>query len=240
MNSDSTPNATEGRIMFGTAIRTAAGYVTMPLWERSKSLREWIARWRDKRRLQRLVRRQQFPKQIRIILVVCKGNICRSPLAEAYLRNGLARCGQDVAVLSAGLETSLGKPAHNLAQLVGRNAGIPLDTHATKPLLKDHVEQADLIVAMEHAHYYRLQRLYPHCQKKTFLLRQFSDLHGNHAEEVEIADPYSGTLNDFQECFAIITRSCDQLIKEICKANGNAYRTPQRSGHDGMTKAVRD
>jgi protein-tyrosine phosphatase len=91
--------------------------------------------------------------------------------------------------------------------------------------LKEHVEQADLILAMEHAHYYRLRRLYPQSQEKTFLLRQFKDAHAKHDGNVEIADPYSGTLHDFQECFAIITRSCDQLIKEICEVNGNARGT---------------
>jgi protein-tyrosine phosphatase len=205
--------------MIGAAIRTLTGYVRLPSLGRSWGIAEWIARLRDKRRLRRLLKHQQFPEQVRTILVVCTGNICRSPLAEAYLRHGLSRCGLNVSVTSAGLETSLGKPAHNFAQVVGKSAGIPLDAHATKPLVKEHVEQADLIVAMEHAHYHRLQKLYPRCQGKTFLLRQFSNAYGQYHKEVEIADPYSGTLSDFQECFAIITRSCDQLINEICRVN---------------------
>jgi protein-tyrosine phosphatase len=207
--------------MLGAAIRTAAGYVTMPLRERSRSLKEWIDRVRNQRRLQRLVRQQQFPKRVGTILVVCKGNICRSPLAEAYLKHGFARCGQSVSVFSAGLETSLGKPAHSLAQVVGRNAGIPLDSHATTPLLKEHVDRADLIVAMEHAHYHRLQKLYPHCRGKMFLLRQFGNPMGMENQAVEIADPYSGTLGDFQDCFAIIKQSCDRLISDICRINTN-------------------
>ena len=207
--------------MIGTAIRMAAGYVATPLRERSRSLREWINRIRSKRRLQRLVRQQKFPKQVKSVLVVCKGNICRSPLAEAYLKHGFAQCGQNVAVGSAGLETSLGKPAHNFAQLVGRSAGIPLDEHVTKPLLKEHVEHADLIVAMEHAHYHRLQKLYPHCRGKIFLLRQFADRYELHNTTVEIADPYSGTLGDFQECFSIIRQSCDHLISDVCRTNAN-------------------
>lgn len=207
--------------MIGTAIRIAAGYLATPLRERSRSLREWIDRIRSKRRLQRLVRQQRFPKQVKSVLVVCKGNICRSPLAEAYLKQGFAQCGQNVAVCSAGLETSLGKPAHNFAQLVGRSAGIPLDDHVTKPLLKEHVEHADLIVAMEHAHYHRLQKLYPTCRGKIFLLRQFGDRYGTHNTAVEIADPYSGTLGEFQECFSIIRRSCDHLISDVCRTNAN-------------------
>ena len=205
--------------MLGTAIRTAAGYMTMPLRERSRSLKEWLDRLRNQRRLHRLVRQQQFPKRVNTILVVCKGNICRSPLAEAYLRHELARHGQNVSIFSAGLETSLGKPAHNLAQLVGRNAGLSLDSHATTPLLKEHVDRADLIVAMEHTHYHRLHKLYPHSQGKTFLLRQFSDPTEMENLAVEIADPYGGTLGDFQDCLAIIKQSSERLISEICRVN---------------------
>jgi protein-tyrosine-phosphatase len=205
--------------MLGTAIRTAAGYMTMPLRERSRSFREWIDRLLNQKRLHRLIRQQQFPKRVNSVLVVCKGNICRSPLAEAYLRHGFARCGQNVLVFSAGLETSIGKPAHTLAQVVGRNAGIPLDSHATTPLLKEHVDHADLIVAMEHTHYHRLQKLYPHSRGKTFLLRQFSHATEMKNRPLEIADPYSGTLGDFQDCLAIIKQSCDRLISEICRVN---------------------
>jgi protein-tyrosine-phosphatase len=167
------------------------------------------------------VKHQDFPKRIKTILVVCKGNVCRSPLAEAYLRHRLFQRGLDVTIFSAGLETSLGKPAHSFAQVVGKSAGIPLDKHATTPLLKEHVDRADLIVAMEHAHSYRIRKLYPHCQGKTFLLRQFSKVHGVYQQEVEIADPYSGTLSEFEECFAIIAESCDQLINDICRLNGS-------------------
>lgn len=203
--------------MVGLVMRSVAGYVKTPLMEQFRVLREWIIRVIAKRRVQRLRKCQKFPERIKSILVVCKGNICRSPLAEAYLRKGLAKCGLNVSVFSAGLETSVGKQAHNFALMVGRSAGIPLDGHATRPLIKEHVESADLIVVMEHAHYQRLLKLYPSCQGKTFLLRQFSQANETRYDKLEIADPYSGTLRDFDECFAIISQSCDELISEICR-----------------------
>jgi protein-tyrosine-phosphatase len=161
-----------------------------------------------------LIREQAFPKGIKHILIICKGNICRSPLAEAYLKHVLAMQMQRITVDSAGLETSVGRPAHNFAKAVGQVEGLKLDSHETRPLLKDHIEKADLIVVMEYAHHYRLLKLFPHARDKVFLLRQFI-----HSQEVEIADPYSGTLSDFQECFDIIRQSCDSLIKEIGSVN---------------------
>jgi protein-tyrosine phosphatase len=158
------------------------------------------------------MREQTFPKSITHVLIICQGNICRSPLAEAYLKHLLADRMQRITVDSAGLETSVGRPAHNFAKAVGQVQGLILDSHETRPLLKDHIEKADLIVVMEYAHRYRLLKLFPHAKNKAFLLRQFVSSH-----DLEIADPYSGTMRDFEDCFDIIKRSCDSLVEEICR-----------------------
>ena len=161
-------------------------------------------------RYRRLVSRQTFPKPPRSILVVCKGNICRSPLAEAYLKRLIEKHGLPTVVRSAGLDTSFGKPAHHFAQAVGTAGGLVLGQHATQPLQKDHVEQADMILVMEWQQRNRLIKLYPQARQKVFLLRQFYD-----QSVREVADPYSGTLEDFQTCFAMIKRACDVLIAKM-------------------------
>lgn len=158
--------------------------------------------------------RQTFPKPARSILVVCKGNICRSPLAEAYLKSLVAKHGLPTIVRSAGLETSFGKPAHHFAQAVGAEGGLLLDQHATQPLHKEQVEQADMILVMEWQQRCRLLKLYPQAKRKVFLLRQFYD-----QSVKEVADPYSGTLEDFQTCFSMIRQACDVLISQMLPAS---------------------
>jgi len=161
-------------------------------------------------RYRRLVSRQTLPKPPRSILVVCKGNICRSPLAEAYLKLLVEKHGLPTVVRSAGLETSFGKPAHHFAQAVGTAGGLVLGRHATQPLQKDHVEQADMILVMEWRQRRRVIKLYPQARKKVFLLRQFYD-----QSVREVADPYGGTLEDFQTCFLMIRRACDVLVARM-------------------------
>jgi len=200
--------------MLGEALRTAVHYVKAPLVERSYFLTRWIGAIRSKWRFQRMMGEQTFPKDIEHILIICKGNICRSPLAEAYLKHVLAGRMQGISVGSAGLETSVGRPAHNFAKAVGQVKGLALESHETRPLLKEHIEKADLIILMEYAHRHRLLKLFPHAKDKTYLLRQFASSHG-----LEIADPYSGTMQDFEECFDIIRQSCDSLVEEICKTH---------------------
>ncbi len=165
-------------------------------------------------RYQALLTQQVFPSPAGAILVVCKGNICRSPLAEAYLKHQMEKSGLPVAVCSAGLETSWGKPAHPLAQEVGMQGGLSLGKHATQPLHKKQVERADMILVMEWRQRNRLVKLYPKAKGKVFLLRQFYD-----QSVLEVADPYSGTIEDFQVCFSMIKQACDVLVKQMLSAS---------------------
>ncbi len=168
----------------------------------------------DHWRYQVLLHRQAFPKPAQAILVVCKGNICRSPLAEAYLKHQVKKSGLSIEVFSAGLETSFGKPAHPLAQVVGTQGGLILNQHATQPLHKEQVNRADIILVMEWRQRNRIIKLYPQARSKVFLLRQFYD-----QSVREVADPYSGTLEDFQTCFSMIKQACDILITRMLPTN---------------------
>src|SRR5690349_18052453 len=65
---------------------------------------------------ERLKSPRPLPQPIRSVLFVCKGNVCRSPLAAAYFAERIRKNGRMVTVNSAGIETHLGKPAHALAK----------------------------------------------------------------------------------------------------------------------------
>ena len=85
-----------------------------------------------------------------------------------------------------------------------------MDKHATQPLHKEQVQQADMILVMEWRQRRRVIKLYPEAKSKVFLLRQFYD-----QSVREVADPYSGTLEDFQTCFSMIKRACDVLVGKV-------------------------
>ncbi len=178
--------------------------------ELARSVKQALNGALDQWRYRVLLSHQAFPHSARAILVVCKGNICRSPLAEAYLKHQVEKNGMPIAVYSAGLETSFGKPAHPFAQRVGTQGGLLLDKHATQPLHKEQVERADIILVMEWRQRNRVIKLYPHARHKVFLLRQFYDQTVH-----EVADPYSGTFEDFQTCFSMIKQACDVLVSRM-------------------------
>ena len=125
--------------------------------------------------------------------------------------------GLPIVVESAGLETSFGKAAHPLAQVVGTQGGLLLTKHATQPLHKEQVDRADMILVMEWRQRRRVLKLYPQAKQKVFLLRQFYD-----QSVREVADPYSGTLEDFQTCFSMIKQACDVLVMQMLPSGKQA------------------
>ncbi len=88
---------------------------------------------------------------IRHIIVVCVGNICRSPMAEALLRNAL-RGQEEITVESAGLGALVGHPASDYAVELMDERGIDISSHRAQQLTPDLVSKADLILVMESGH----------------------------------------------------------------------------------------
>ncbi len=85
------------------------------------------------------------------ILVVCTGNICRSPMAAALLGHNLASHNPAVEVQSAGLAALVGYPADSLAQELLWERGIDLSDHRARQLTAAMIMDADLVLAMETA-----------------------------------------------------------------------------------------
>ena len=115
-----------------------------------------------------------------------------------------------MTVRSAGLETTPGKPAHAKAKAVALQHRLSLDEHATTQVHMELLDQSDLIIVMEIAQKNRIQRLYPRSKGKVVLLGRFDSV-----GSLEIADPYSGTSEDFQSCFQQVSRCCDVLAARL-------------------------
>ena len=152
----------------------------------------------------------KLPDSVSSVLFVCKGNICRSPLAEVYFQSLVRKMGACVTVSSAGLETTAGKPAHTNAKTVALQEQLTLDTHTTVQVHAELLDQADIIVVMEVRQKHRIQRVYPKAKGKVVLLGYFDA-----KRPLDIADPYSGTIEDFETCFQRLRRCCDSLAARL-------------------------
>lgn len=133
------------------------------------------------------------------VLMVCAGNICRSPTAEYLLKNKLS--GKKVAVSSAGLTALEGKVADALAQELAKEQGIDMSEHQGRQLTGTLVAQNSLILVMEQRHLTDLCSRYPQARGKTFLL-------GKWIGDKEIPDPYRQSREAFEHVYELIDSAC--------------------------------
>ncbi|MGI8774448.1 MAG: protein tyrosine phosphatase [Actinomycetota bacterium] len=111
------------------------------------------------------------------ILVVCTGNICRSPMGEVLLKRALTDAGYpDVEVASSGTWGLTGSPATDEAVDVMREQGVDLTVHAACSLQTSDIEDADLILAMTSVHLREIEALAPGTSRKVFLIKELLEL----------------------------------------------------------------
>ncbi len=196
MNGGETPSLSEHCWTFLRGLRDTLAYVGRPI----KIVRHPYERWGEVR----------LPDSVQSVLFVCRGNICRSPLAEVYFQSLVQKESRQMTVRSAGLDTTPGKPAHAKAQAVALQHRLSLDAHATTMVHKELLDQSDLIIVMEISQKRDMHRLYPNTKGKVVLLGRFDSV-----GPLEIADPYSGTSEDFYSCFQQVSRCCDVLAARL-------------------------
>ncbi|UOB57962.1 low molecular weight phosphotyrosine protein phosphatase [Burkholderia pyrrocinia] len=134
------------------------------------------------------------------LLVVCEGNICRSPLAAALLAARLPQA--DVG--SAGLAPPPGRPADPLACEMAGARGLSLDTHRARPVTTDLCKQASLIFVMDDGQRRVLETRHPFLRGRVFRLGEYARASDDALPGLDIPDPYRGRRADFIRCAALI------------------------------------
>jgi len=141
------------------------------------------------------------------ILFVCKGNICRSPFAEALVR----KAGYDEC-RSAGTENyHIGKPADVTAIEVAKEFGIDLTSHVARQVQQDDIERAEHIIVMDIENLNRLNELLGETLKglpPTNLLGEYL-----RKGVVDIPDPYRKSMEEYRKSFKLIEERCQALIQ---------------------------
>ncbi|UTV26977.1 arsenate reductase/protein-tyrosine-phosphatase family protein [Photobacterium atrarenae] len=138
------------------------------------------------------------------ILVVCVGNICRSPSGEYLLKQLLP--AKEIA--SAGVGALVGKPADKMASEVAVERGISLEGHVAQQLTSDLCQQYDLILVMEKGHLEAVTRIAPEARGKTMLFGQWIG-------QKDIPDPYRQSREAFEFAYGLIEEAAEAWAKKL-------------------------
>lgn len=164
------------------------------------------------------------------ILTVCLGNICRSPTAEAAIREAADEAGVALTVRSAGTGSwHLGEPPDARMRAAGAEAGLQIDGVAARVDVAA-MAAADLILAMDRSNLADLERMAASGHLDTPILL-FRDLDPDAAPGAEVPDPYYGGADGFAEVVAICRRTAAVLVAALASggvASALAHRGPAR------------
>jgi protein-tyrosine phosphatase len=149
--------------------------------------------------------RHHAPKAIHSVLFLCFGNIMRSAVAGAMLKQALAQQGiAGIAVSSAGIHAAEGREAHPWAVEAAKDFGIRLEDHQAKLLTADMFGAADVVFVMDFQNKAELLAKFPTAADKICMLSAYAT---GHLRNHEIADPYYADLKQTHSCFSLI-HSC--------------------------------
>ncbi len=148
------------------------------------------------------------------ILMICLGNICRSPLAEGIMREKARESGLDITVDSAGTAAyHVGEPPDKRSQEVARKHGIDISgQHARQFEVRDFL-QFDKIYVMDRQNYENVISLASdktQAQKVDFMLNElYPD------ENRAVPDPYYGGKDGFDRVYEMLEGSCQKVIEKM-------------------------
>jgi protein-tyrosine phosphatase len=159
---------------------------------------------------------------IRRVLMVCMGNICRSPTAEAVLRHKLdaAGLGETVTVDSAGTHAwHAGSPPDQRSSTHAARRGYSLAGLRAREVVEADFDQFDLILAMDWDNLALLEeRCPPPYRRKLGRLTEHCRLH----DSPVVPDPYAGGAQGFEEVLDLVEDACDGLVTMLRRQQGAA------------------
>ena len=140
------------------------------------------------------------------ILMVCLGNICRSPLAQGIL---IKKVAKSTFVDSAGTAAyHIGNQPDPRSINVGKKNGVDISSFRARKFTQEDFRNFNHIYVMDKSNY-----------NDVLSLAQLSEDHKKVKlildNEQEVPDPYYGELAGFDHCYNLLDKACDQIVKEL-------------------------
>ena len=146
------------------------------------------------------------------ILMVCLGNICRSPLAEGILKEKCKKAGLSWKIESAGTNGfHNGEAPHYLSQKIARINNIDISNQQSRKFVKQDFERFDKIYAMAEDVIDEIKQIGKDQYISTKVNLLMDEVYPN--QNKEVPDPYYGAEDGYHSVYNMIEIACDEIIK---------------------------
>jgi protein-tyrosine phosphatase len=143
------------------------------------------------------------------ILMVCLGNICRSPLAEGILRSKLPKTGYIVDSAGTG-NWHVGNPPDHRSIAVAKENGLNISELIGRQISEKDFYDFDYIYVMDIHNYQDVIKIAPDTNAKQKVKMILNELFPN--ENVDVPDPYYGSHEGFQKVYQMLDKACDCIV----------------------------
>lgn len=146
------------------------------------------------------------------VLMVCLGNICRSPMADGWLRHYAKEMNLDITVDSAGTANyHIGKKPDHRMRKWSLDAGVSIDELRARQFNVRDFDEFDIIFAMDRSNQQNILSLARNDEDKKKVKLFLNELHPD--QDMEVPDPYYGTDKDFKDVIELLKSATQSFIK---------------------------
>ena len=146
------------------------------------------------------------------IMFICTGNICRSAMADAYMKKRVAEENLSMEVYSSGIYAEDGGQASYLAIETMEEYEVDLKSHKSTNTRNSNIVEMDIILCATKGHKELLIQMYPNLKEKIYTIKEYA--YGENNQDVDISDPWGYDITVYRSCTSQIVQALEKIIEK--------------------------